>query len=204
LYIEAELYKNYRGQLSAFIEFTQQHPTPPREVITNLVITSLFLAPAILIRRGKVNRHISSKGNENGRSICANRFTGGRNAGSVLFSKKSGVLFGVWALVRPIVGRETYAPEAGIGSRELKRSIEFLGIRRRDQFNCAISFLVCARISYCDGLALIQRNAQFHKRAMRVHDNRMSLFAEGRLIVEFPFHMHANLKKQALAASSLF
>ena len=27
------------------IEFTQQHPTPPREVMTNLVITSLFLIP---------------------------------------------------------------------------------------------------------------------------------------------------------------
>jgi hypothetical protein len=26
------------------IEFTQQHPTPPREVITSLVITSLFFA----------------------------------------------------------------------------------------------------------------------------------------------------------------
>jgi hypothetical protein len=32
----------YRHSL---IEFTQQHPTPPREVIANLVITSLFYAP---------------------------------------------------------------------------------------------------------------------------------------------------------------
>jgi hypothetical protein len=40
-------YSSLKGnyQLS-FIEFTQQHPTPPREVMTNLVITSLFLWPA--------------------------------------------------------------------------------------------------------------------------------------------------------------
>jgi hypothetical protein len=42
---------NYRFY---FIEFTQQHPTPPREVMTDLVITSLFLyLPNLLVRSAR-------------------------------------------------------------------------------------------------------------------------------------------------------
>jgi hypothetical protein len=37
---ESRVFKGYYR--ISLIEFTQQHPTPPREVIANLVITSLF------------------------------------------------------------------------------------------------------------------------------------------------------------------
>ena len=37
---------------------------------------------------------------------------------------------------------------------------------------------------------------------MRIHDDGVGFFTEGRFIGQFPFQNHANLKKQALAASS--
>jgi len=42
-----------------FIEFTQQHPTPPREVMTSLVITSLFFClPELPFRGGPIRKAI--------------------------------------------------------------------------------------------------------------------------------------------------
>ena len=52
-----------------------------------------------------------------------------------------------------------------------------------------------------DDLALVQRDGHFHEGAMRIQDDGVSLFTEGRFIGPFPFHDYANLKKQALAAS---
>jgi hypothetical protein len=37
---------------------------------------------------------------------------------------------------------------------------------------------------------------------MRIHDDGVSLFTEGRFIGQRPFHDDTNLKEQALAASS--
>jgi hypothetical protein len=116
---------------------------------------------------------------------------------------KSAVLICVWMPEGPIVRREAYAPEARIGICEFERRIEFSGIRACDQLDPAFDFLARLHVQQCDDLALFQRGGHFHESAMRIYDNRASFFAEGRVIGQSPFHDHANLKKQALAASSV-
>ena len=54
-----------------------------------------------------------------------------------------------------------------------------------------------------DDLALVQRGAHLHKGAMRIHDDGVGFFREEGFDWPLPFHHHANLKKQALAASSV-
>ena len=86
-------------------------------------------------------------------------------------------------------------PEAGIGNYELKCRIEFFGLRGRDQLDRAFDFLSRPHVHKGDGLVLIQRHSQFHERAMRVYNDRVSFFAERRFSGKFPFDNHANLKK---------
>jgi len=102
----------------------------------------------------------------------------------------------------PIVRGEAYAPEARIRFRKFDRRMKFLGLFACDQLYRTFDLLARHNVLQRDDLALIQRSANFHQGAMRVHDDRVSLFTEGRLIGQFPFQDHANLKKQALAAPS--
>src|ERR1700688_2837760 len=131
------------------------------------------------------------------------RFTGrnGQICRPATTPEKSAVLFGVWTAAGPVFRRETDAPEARIGLDEAEGGIKFFGIRRCDQLDGAIGFLAGAHVQQRDGLALIERGAQFHESAMRVYTDGVSLFAERRFIGQFPVDDHANLKKQPLAAS---
>lgn len=130
--------------------------------------------------------------------IASMRFTGAYP--ELLKIGESADFFCIGALVRPIVGREAYPPKAGIGFGEFERRVELFGLRGRDKFYGAFGFFAGPHVEQRNRLALIQRDAQFHKRAMRVHNDRVSFLAEG-FICEFPLHHHANLEKQALAAS---
>lgn len=92
-------------------------------------------------------------------------------------------------------------PEAWIGLRKFERRIKFSGAGGRDQLDFAIAFLGGPDIFKAYDLALVQRGAHLHQGAMRVQNDGMSLFREDGLIGPLPFHDHAHLKKQPLAAS---
>jgi hypothetical protein len=92
-------------------------------------------------------------------------------------------------------------PKARIGIREFERGIKFPGARGCDQLDCAFAFLPRPHVLQDDDLALIQGNAHFYEGPMCIHDDGVSFFIEGGQIGQFSFDDHANLKKQALAAS---
>ena len=120
---------------------------------------------------------------------------GGGRLQSEMTLGKSAVLFCGQVPGGPIFGREADAPETGIGDSELDRRIEFLRFGGRHQLDCTFSFFACPYVRQRNGLAMLEGGVQFHKRAVRIHNDRVSLFAERRFIGQLAFNDHANLEK---------
>src|SRR5579864_254845 len=128
-----------------------------------------------------------------GRRLC-------RRSGESL--ERSAAPFSVRILDGPILGREADAPEARIGICEFEGRAKFPARGACDQLYCTFDLFARPHISHGHDLALLQRGAHFHQGAMRIHDDGVGLFTEGRFIGQCPFHDDANLEEQALAASS--
>ena len=143
---------NYPSHL---IEFTQQHPTPPREVIANLVITSLFFWPnfegvcGASPQPGASEQERLWKHQEcsNYRMSLKNRyalvcvgFTGSSKKYAEI-NPNSAVPLGIRILEGPVFRGKADAPEAGIRSRKFEGDIKFPDSRGRDQFHFAVAFL---------------------------------------------------------------
>jgi len=102
----------------------------------------------------------------------------------------------------PVFRGEAYAPKTRIGFCKFHGCVKFFWADRCNQFYRTFDLFGRANVLHADNLALIQRGAGFHERAMRVYNDGVSLFTEGSLIANFPFNDHSHLKKQSLAASS--